>query len=112
MEKALGVELAQAWERLEPRDKVPIVKQLAGICARLSECRFPSYGALYFRKDLRHSESHVLDDTFAIGPTTTRSWFDDRRDGVNVYRGPRMCQGTPSFVFGYHFSLRVRDVCF
>lgn len=76
MEKAPGIELAQVWDRLEPRDKVPLVKQLAGICARLLGSKFLSYGALYFRKDLKDSKSHVVDDMFEIGPTTARSWFE------------------------------------
>ena len=88
MEKAAGVELAQVWGDLEPRDKVSLVKQLADISSRLGENRFSSYGALYFQKDLSQAEKHAIDDTFAIGPTTARAWFDDRRNEVDVHRCP------------------------
>ncbi|PWY83649.1 hypothetical protein BO94DRAFT_547313 [Aspergillus sclerotioniger CBS 115572] len=55
---------------------------------RHSRARFPSYGSLYLRQDVSESESIKIDDTFAIGPTTGRTWFDDRRSEVQVHRGP------------------------
>ncbi|KAB8273109.1 kinase-like domain-containing protein [Aspergillus minisclerotigenes] len=69
MEKAQGIELSHIWESFEPRDKPSIVKQIGSITSTLSRAKFPSY----------ESESIKLDSIFAIGPTTGRAWFDDRR---------------------------------
>jgi hypothetical protein len=91
MEKAPGVELGQIWEDLKSRDKLSIVKQIAAITCTLARSQFPYHGALYRRQDVSQSESFFLDDEFAIGPTTGRAWFDNRRAEVEVPRGPCMC---------------------
>lgn len=90
MEKAPGVELSHVWDTLQPRVKVTLVKQLADITAKLSNARFPYYGSLYYQKDISETEGRQIDNTFAIGPITARSWFDDRREEVDVFRGPCM----------------------
>lgn len=91
MEKAPGIELGRLWENLKNRDKLSIVKQIAAITCILARAQFPYHGALYRRQDITRSESFVLDDEFAIGPTTGRAWFDNRRAEVEVPRGPCMC---------------------
>ncbi|GAB1208000.1 hypothetical protein APSETT445_006737 [Aspergillus pseudonomiae] len=88
MEKAQGIELSRMWESLKPRDKLSITEQIGSITSTLSRAGFPSHGSLYLRKDVSESESIKLDDTFAIGPTTGRAWFDDRRGEVDIHRGP------------------------
>ncbi|KAJ6181243.1 Aminoglycoside phosphotransferase [Penicillium mononematosum] len=88
MEKAPGVELGRIWEDLKSRDKLSIVKQTAAITCTLAQSRFPYHGALYRKQDVSQSESFVLDDEFAIGPTTGPAWFDNRRAEVEVHRGP------------------------
>ncbi|RAH85894.1 hypothetical protein BO86DRAFT_329879 [Aspergillus japonicus CBS 114.51] len=88
MEKAPGIELSRVWETLRPRDKLSIVKQIGSITSRLSSGRFSAYGSLYLREDIAESEAIAVDDTFAIGPTTGRAWFDDQRAEVDVHRGP------------------------
>ncbi|WEW56950.1 hypothetical protein PRK78_002409 [Emydomyces testavorans] len=84
LEKAPGVELSHVWDNLSPRDKSTLVKQLGEITGRLSKATFPCYGSLYHLKDLPESEARQIDDTYAIGPTTARAWFDDRRDEDHV----------------------------
>ncbi|PWY70925.1 hypothetical protein BO70DRAFT_414774, partial [Aspergillus heteromorphus CBS 117.55] len=88
MEKARGIELARVWESLKPRDKLSIVKQIGSMSATLARAHFPCHGSLYLCQDLTDSESIQIDGTFAIGPTTGRAWFDDRRGEVDVHRGP------------------------
>ncbi|KNG89417.1 hypothetical protein ANOM_001889, partial [Aspergillus nomiae NRRL 13137] len=88
MEKAQGIELSRMWESLKPRDKLSITKQIGSITSTLSRAGFPYHGSLYLRKDVSESESIKFDDTFAIGPTTGRAWFDDRRGEVDIDRGP------------------------
>ncbi|KAB8255378.1 kinase-like domain-containing protein [Aspergillus pseudonomiae] len=78
MEKAQGIELSRMWESLKPRDKLSITEQIGSITSTLSRAGFPSH----------ESESIKFDDTFAIGPTTGRAWFDDRRGEVDIHRGP------------------------
>jgi hypothetical protein len=88
MEKAQGIELGRLWENLKPRDKLSIVKQIGSISCTLSQAKFPFHGSLYRCQDVSESESIKIDQTFAIGPTTGRAWFDDRRGEVDVDRGP------------------------
>lgn len=76
------------WDDLEPRQKSAIVNKVAGITGKMSTAIFPYYGSLYYKRDLREAERLTIDDEFAIGPTTARRWFDDRRDEVVVNRGP------------------------
>jgi hypothetical protein len=88
MEKAKGIELGRVWESLKPRDKLSITKQIGSITSTLSRARFPFHGSLYRCQDVSESGSIKIDDTVAIGPTTGRAWFDDRRGEVDVHRGP------------------------
>jgi hypothetical protein len=87
MEKAPGIELSRAWESMKPRDKLATV-QLATITAKLSKARFSSYGSLYCQRDIGNVGGIKVDNTFVIGPTVGRSWFDDRRGEIKVNRGP------------------------
>jgi serine/threonine protein kinase len=91
MEKAPGIELGRIWGGMKPRDKLAIVKQLATITAKLSAARFSHYGSIYYHRDISGDSGINIDDTFAIGPTVGRSWFDDRRGEIDVNRGP--CTG-------------------
>ncbi|PYI05373.1 hypothetical protein BO78DRAFT_430530 [Aspergillus sclerotiicarbonarius CBS 121057] len=88
VEKAQGIELGRVWESLKARDKLAIVKQIGTITSTLARARFPSSGSLYFCQDVSESESIKIDNTFAVGPTTGRAWFDDRRGDVDIHRGP------------------------
>lgn len=93
MEKAQGIELGRLWDKMTGRQKAGLVKQLANITAKLSRTHFPACGSLYYQRDISNlncSESAIVptDDDFAIGPITTRSWFDDRRGEIDMYRGP------------------------
>lgn len=88
MEKVRGVGLGRVWEGLKGREKLSIVRQIASITSKLARARFPGYGSLYLCQDVEGDESIRIDDTFAIGPTTGRPWFDDRRCEVDVHRGP------------------------
>lgn len=90
MEKCSGVELGRVWDSLSGRQRIEIVRQLATFSVRLAKARFPSYGALYFGKDLPGSQGTKIDDTFSVGPITSRSWFDDKRGEVDVDLGPCM----------------------
>ncbi|KAH7381697.1 hypothetical protein BKA66DRAFT_570821 [Pyrenochaeta sp. MPI-SDFR-AT-0127] len=88
MEKCPGVELGHLWDGVSGRQKVDIVRQLAAYLARLSKARFPHYGSLYFARDIPEIKGTEVDDTFSVGPTTSRAWFDDRRGEIDVDRGP------------------------
>lgn len=72
MEKAAGIELESVWEKMTPRDKFAVAKQLASITASLSRARFSHLGSLYYRRDIDPAEGVPVDKTFAIGPTTAR----------------------------------------
>jgi hypothetical protein len=88
MERCRGVELGRVWDDFTGKQKVDIVRQLATFSARLSKARFPYYGSLYYTKDIPDVGGTEVDDTFSVGPTTSRAWFDDKRGEVEVDRGP------------------------
>jgi hypothetical protein len=88
MEKAHGIELDKVWDDMKSRDKATLVKNLAGVTAQLSKTRLPGYGSLYYRADMPDCEGVLVDDTFMVGPTVGRAWFDDQRGEIDVSRGP------------------------
>ena len=88
MEKCPGIELGRLWDDMSGRQKNDVVRQVASYSARLSKARFPCYGSLYHAKDIPDIRGTEVDDCFAVGPTTSRTWFDDKRAEVNVDRGP------------------------
>jgi hypothetical protein len=88
MEKCQGIELGRLWDDLSAKQKIEIVRQLATFSARLSKACFAYYGSLYYAKDIPEVTGTKIDDTFSVGPTTSRTWFDDRRGEIDVYRGP------------------------
>lgn len=88
MEKCPGIELGRLWNDISGKQRTDIVRQLATFSARLSKARFPYYGSLYYGRDIPDIKGTEVDDTFSVGPTTSRTWFDDKRGEVDVYRGP------------------------
>ena len=103
MEKIPGVELESVWPDLTIRQKCEVVQQVVGFEAAFASTRFPSYGSLYFAKDLPErfrspplsvdaAGTTVKHSRFAIGPTVSRMFFDDGRAAVDVDRGPCMVE--------------------
>jgi hypothetical protein len=89
MEKFHGIELGRVWDDLKGKQKMDVVRKLATYTAQLSKARFPSYGSLYFASDIPDIKGTEVDDKFSIGPTTSRTWFDDGRASVTtINRGP------------------------
>ncbi|KAH8716907.1 kinase-like domain-containing protein [Phaeosphaeriaceae sp. PMI808] len=88
MEKCSGIELGHLWDNMTARQKVDIARQLATFSARMSKARFPYFGSLYYTRDIPDIKGTEVDNTFGVGPTTSRTWFDDKRAEVDVYRGP------------------------
>lgn len=73
MEKCPGIELSHVWDDISGKQRVDVVRQLATFTARLSKARFPYYGSLYFAKDIPEIKGTEVDDTFSVGPTTSRT---------------------------------------
>ncbi|KAI9672324.1 MAG: hypothetical protein M1817_003346 [Caeruleum heppii] len=99
MEKIPGVELENVWEELTGRQRFEVVQQVVGFEASFASTRFSSFGSLYYahdiskasqREDLYVNEegTEVPHSRFAVGPTTSRMFFDDGRAAVDVDRGP------------------------
>lgn len=110
MEKASGIELSRVWDTLKAREKLAIVKQIASISCNLVGFRSPCYGALYRSHDIGQSEVKAIYDDFSIGPTVGRTWFDDRRGDIDIFRGPCKCpyrQILPCSVLSCSFFFRV-----
>jgi len=99
MEKCPGIELGRVWDGLTGKEKVEIVRQLATYSAQLSSARFPYYGSLYYSKDIPECKDSQVDELFTVGPTNSRTWFDDKRGEIDIYRGP--CKLLMCFNFGF-----------
>ncbi|KAL8970844.1 MAG: hypothetical protein Q9197_003595 [Variospora fuerteventurae] len=99
MEKLRGVELETLWDDMPGRQKYEIVKQLVGIEQKFASTRFMSFGSLYYTQDV-HEASHreklcvtgegltIESSQFAIGPSSSRMFFDDGRAMADVDMGP------------------------
>lgn len=87
MEKCPGIELGRLWDDLSGKQKVDIVRQLANFSVQLSKARFSHYGSLHYSRDIPDIRGTEVDNTFSVGPTTSRTWFDDRRGDAVIYRG-------------------------
>lgn len=88
MEKCPGIELGHLWDDISGKQKIDIARQLATFSTQLSKARFPYYGSLYYARDIPDVKGKEVDNTFSVGPTTSRTWFDDKRGEVDVYHGP------------------------
>ncbi|KAI9740018.1 MAG: hypothetical protein M1818_004769 [Claussenomyces sp. TS43310] len=87
MEKCPGIELGRVWDEIPGKQRLDIVRQLATFQARLSQAHFPCYGSLYYARDVPDMIGTKIDGTFCVGPTTSRSWFDDKRGELDIHRG-------------------------
>lgn len=88
MERAKGVELSARWETLDDADRARFLKELFPIERELAEINFPKHGCLYFKESLPNiSNSDVIFDRYAIGPTTSLAFWNETGD-VDIDRGP------------------------
>lgn len=89
MEKCPGTELHKVWDTITDRQKADIIHKLVSYEAAFASSEFPSYGSLYYAKDLNsvNAAKYTL-APFAIGPTTDRNFFDHERAGATTNKGP------------------------
>ncbi|PWY90362.1 kinase-like protein [Aspergillus sclerotioniger CBS 115572] len=92
MEKLDGIPLGDKWFTLTPKEQHKVMNQIIEWEARLMSLQFPASGSLYYTKDLS-SESRVQlaepnGMAFCIGPAAHYSWWHDKRDLLNIDRGP------------------------
>lgn len=101
MEKSRGVELSKLWDDIPGPDKLQIVRQLVEFEKALVSTQFPMYGSIYYADNLHNvhpnqvielgHKKKTVGATFAVGPTTNRTFFDDGRNVVDSHRGPCKC---------------------
>jgi hypothetical protein len=90
------------WDTMPGRQKIDIVRQLATFSTQLSKTRFSFYGSLYYARDIPDIKGTEVDDTFSVGPTTSRTWFDDKRGEVEIDRGPCKIVTLQPLSFTFH----------
>lgn len=97
MERSAGVELSKVWGNMSGEQRDEVLTALVSYEIALSSAGLPMYGSLYYTEDLSGStSSQILDSVnsvdkrkrFAVGPTTNRAFFDNRRDAVETDLGP------------------------
>ena len=100
MEKQSGVVLNDVWDTVKGKQKVQILDQLVDIERRLAATKFSKFGSLYYKGDLPDTSdstsplyldstgNEVRSETFGIGPTNHRSFFDFGRGELDIERGP------------------------
>ncbi|PWY66750.1 phosphotransferase enzyme family protein [Aspergillus heteromorphus CBS 117.55] len=100
MEKQAGVVLTDVWDVIKGKQKVQILDQIVDIERRLAATTFSKFGSLYYKDDLPENSDptspqyrdstgkEVQSETFGIGPTNHRSFFDFRRGELDIDCGP------------------------
>ena len=105
LERAKGVPLRSRWESLDLSDKVKFAEHLLSVQLKLLKIEFLAFGSLYFKDDLTDmvlrtspiltnasmkelSTSSTDLNGWCIGPTCDHSFYDDRKDQLEVSRGP------------------------
>jgi hypothetical protein len=92
MEKASGIEVSKLWPQLSEEHRLLLIDEIVKIERAALEHPLPSYGSIFFRRDLRPEMASVIDETFAIGPTLDRSFWSAERQAMDIDRGP--CEHT------------------
>ncbi|KAE8356827.1 phosphotransferase enzyme family protein [Aspergillus coremiiformis] len=82
MEKVPGVQLSQLWTEMHQLKKSQIVTQLVQFDQALASNPFSEYGSLYY------TDHEARSDSFVVGPTTNRKYYDDGRRALGLDRGP------------------------
>ncbi|KAF2995261.1 hypothetical protein E8E13_003826 [Curvularia kusanoi] len=97
MERTKRIDLDKVWSEMSWDDRFEIVNTLAGYEKTFVSAKVPMIGSLYYAKDVPDpSAAQFLDSSrstdngkaFVVGPTTHRTFFDHKRDLVEVHRGP------------------------
>lgn len=99
MEKVLGIELEQVWPNMDIKDRFALTKTIAGFQKAWTSVSFKRFGALYYAKDLDETTGNeplyvnengvdVINERFAIGPSTGHEWIDNGRATIDLDRGP------------------------
>jgi hypothetical protein len=99
MEKVLGIELEHVWPTMNIKDRLALVKTISGFQKAWTSVSFKKFGGLYYAKDLDEPTGNeplyvdangidVIDDKFAIGPSTGRESIDNGRATIRFDRGP------------------------
>ena len=99
MEKAPGIELENFWPSMSIKDRLALVRDLAGFRKNWTSVSFTKFGSLCYANDVdATTESEPLyrdtdgnefrDGRFAIGPCMGREFVDDGRATIAFDRGP------------------------
>jgi hypothetical protein len=94
MEKAPSVEVFKVWPKLSEEQRLHLVDEIVRIEKAALEHPLPGYGSIFFHRDLWPTMPFmVVDDTFTIGPSLDRSFWNDKREPMDIDRGPceNMC---------------------
>lgn len=108
MEKLPGVQLSKLWDQLDIGIRWKIVQNIGKYQKLWTDVSFPQFGSLYYKNDVTPAKSlvyakeetgEIVDDRFAIGPSTSRQNTDNGRLDIDFDRGP--CE-TSSRLFQIH----------
>ncbi|WEW56890.1 hypothetical protein PRK78_002347 [Emydomyces testavorans] len=97
MERSPGVQLDELWDQLDVGVRWKVVQSLAKYQKLWTDVSFPQFGSLYYKHDLIPVRSlvytngeagEIVDDRFAIGPSTSRQSTEHGRLCVDFDRGP------------------------
>ncbi|KAE8308649.1 kinase-like protein [Aspergillus transmontanensis] len=92
MEKLDGIPLGDKWFSMTPKEQHKLMKQIIEWETQFMSLQFPASGSLYYTKDPLSERKVQLTDpngmAFCIGPIAHYDWWHDKRDLLNIDRGP------------------------
>ncbi len=97
IERVHGRELDDIWTTMDMKERFEIVKSIVEVESTLFGFNFPASGSLFYKESLDPSIARVdLPSTmsshdvssFCIGPSTELLWWYNKRDSLDVSRGP------------------------
>lgn len=100
MEKARGKELEETWYTMASDERESIMKKIVDVESLLFGIQFPANGSLYFTDFLPEGTAKITlpdNNAFSIGPSAELLWWYNKRDTLEVNRGPCMTQFQPLY---------------
>ena len=104
MERAAGVSLQKVWKDATFKERQEPIYSTVDLEKAWCSITFTQYGSLYYKEDLSGSKiadltyidttgKEIRNSRYAVGPTTSRRYFDSGRGSIDQDLGPCTISG-------------------